>query len=145
VIPLNLGITLLVLGALMFILRRRRIATLLFTCGVGWVLFWSLPASSLWAGGHLEQRYPYKPPDELPTAQAIVVLGGSTASHRANWFEPYDKASTVTRVDTAAQLYHAQRAPVVIVSGAALDGTVSESQIMASNLRQRGVPAEAIV
>jgi len=145
VIPLNLGITLLVLGVLLFILRQRRLAVLLAACGMAWVLFWSLPASSLWAGGHLEQRYPYRPPDQLPTAQAIVVLGGSTANHRNNWFEPYDKSATVSRVDTAASLYHAQRAPLVIVSGAALDGNVSEAQIMASQLRQHGVPDEAIV
>ena len=145
VIPLNLGVTLLVLGVLFFILRRRRIAALLAACGIAWVLFWSLPASTLWAGGHLEQRYPYRPPDALPSAQAIVVLGGSTANNRPNWFEPYDKRSTIARVDTAADLYHAGRAPLIIVSGAALDGTVSEAQIMANNLRQQGVPEEAII
>ncbi|HLV28199.1 MAG TPA: YdcF family protein [Burkholderiaceae bacterium] len=145
VIPLNLGITLLVLGLLLYIVRRRRVAVLLAATGMAWVLFWSLPASSLWAGGHLEQRYAYHPPDELPTAEAIVVLGGSTASNRPNWFEPYDRTTTVTRVDTAARLYHAQRAPWVVVSGAALDGTVSESRIMANALQQHGVPAEAII
>lgn len=145
VIPLNLGVTLLVLGVLLYILRRRHFASLLAACGLAWVLFWSLPASSLWAGGHLEQLYPYKPPDTLPNAQAIVVLGGNTASNRPNWFESYDKDATVSRVDTAARLYHAQRAPLVIVSGAALDGTVSEARVMANALRQQGVPAEAIV
>ncbi len=145
VIPLNLGIALWVLAVLFFMLRRRRIASFLAAGGTAWVLFWSLPASSLWAGGHLEQLYPYTPPDALPRAEAIVVLGGSTASNRPNWFEPYDRETTVTRVDTAAQLYHAGRAPVVVVSGAALDGVVSEAQIMAHSLRQQGVPAEAIL
>lgn len=145
VIPLNLGIALLVLGMLMFILRRRRLAALLAACGLGWVLFWSLPASSLWAGGRLEQLYPYHPPDSLAEAQAIVVLGGSTASNRLNWFESYDRDSTISRVDTAAQLYHARRAPVVVVSGAALDGSVSEAQIMSNALRQQGVPIEAVI
>ncbi|HLT99399.1 MAG TPA: YdcF family protein [Burkholderiaceae bacterium] len=145
VIPLNLGIALLVLATLLFILRRRRLASFLAASGVAWVLFWSLPASSLWAGGHLEQLYPYHPPDALPQTEAIVVLGGSTASNRPNWFEPYDRTTTVARVDTAAELYHADRAPIIIVSGAALEGSVSEAQIMANALRQQGVPAEAIV
>jgi len=145
VIPLNLGITLLVLGVFIFMLRRRRLAALVAACGLTWVLFWSLPASSLWAGGHLEQRYSYHPPDELPTAQAIVVLGGSTANNRPNWFGPYDRSSTISRVDTAAQLYHARRAPLVVVSGAALDGSVSEAQIMANALQQHGVPENAIL
>lgn len=145
VIPLNLGLTLLVLGVLLFVIRRRRLAALFAACGISWALFWALPASSLWAGGHLEQLYPYHPPDELPTAQAIVVLGGSTANNRPNWFQAYDRSNTIARVDTAARLYHAGRAPRVVVSGAALDGTVSEAQIMANSLRQQGVPAEAIL
>src|SRR5690606_11777736 len=53
VIPLNLGIALLVMGVLMFIVRRRRVAVLLAAGGMAWVVFWSLPASSLWAGGRL--------------------------------------------------------------------------------------------
>ncbi len=145
VIPLNLGIALLVMGVLMFIVRRRRVAVLLAAGGMAWVVFWSLPASSLWAGGRLEQLYPYRTPEALPTAEAIVVLGGSTASNRPNWFEPYDRRATVSRVDTAARLYHAGRAPLVIVSGAALDGSVSEAQIMANALRQQGVPDAAIL
>lgn len=145
VIPLNLGITLLVVSVLLFMIRLRRTAALLATCSLAWVLFWSMPASSLWAGGHLEQLYPYHPPNELPPAEAIVVLGGSTASNRSNWFEPFDRNSTISRVDTAADLYHARRAPVVIVSGAALEGTVSEAQIMANSLRQHGVPPDAII
>ncbi len=145
VIPLNLGIALLVLAMLLFMVRRRRLASLLAASGVAWVLFWSLPASTLWAGGHLEQLYPYHPPDKLPQAEAIVVLGGSTASNRPNWFEPYAREAAVSRVDTAAELYHADRAPLVIVSGAALEGSVSEAQIMANSLRQHGVPTDAII
>lgn len=145
VIPLNLGIALLVLGVLLFILRQRRLAALLAACGLAWVVFWSMPATSLWAGGHLEQLYPYHPPDKLPNADAIVVLGGSTANNRPNWFQAYDRSTTVARVDTAARLYHAGRAPHVIVSGAALEGNVSEAQIMSNALRQHGVPAAAIL
>ena len=74
-------------------------------------LAWSLPATSLWLGGALESRYPHLPPADSPTADAIVVLGGNTANGRANWFLPYDKETAVVRVDTAAQLYLAGRAP----------------------------------
>src|SRR5690606_14285883 len=145
VIPLNLGIALWVLAVLFFMLRRRRIASFLAAGGTAWVLFWSLPASSLWAGGHLEQLYPYTPPDALPRAEAIVVLGGSTASNRPNWFEPYDRETTVTRVDTAAQHYHAGRAPVVVVSVAARDSVVSGSLLLVHSLRRNGFSAEAIL
>src|SRR5690606_36066803 len=110
-----------------------------------WALFWSLPASSLWAGGRLEQLYPYQMPTSLPTAQAIVVLGGSTANSRHNWFEPYDSATASPRIDTADILYKEHRAPLIVVSGAALEGSVSEAKIMANALAQQGIPESDVV
>lgn len=145
VIPLNLCITLLVIGAVLFIARLRKTAFFIAAAGLGWALFWSLPASSLWAGGRLEQLYPHEMPLSLPTAQAIVVLGGSTANNRLNWFEPYDSATAMSRVDTAAVLYKARRAPLIIVSGAALEGKISEAQMMANALKQQNIPPEAVV
>src|SRR5690606_34286556 len=62
-----------------------------------------------------------------------------------NWFEPYDPASAVSRTDTALKLYEAGRAPLIIVSGAALDGGQSEAHMMAMALRNRGVPSHAII
>lgn len=145
VIPLNLCITLLVIGAVLFMLRQRKTAFFVAISGLSWALFWSLPASSLWAGGRLEQLYSHHSPSNMPQAQAIVVLGGSTANNRQNWFEPYDSATAASRVDTAAVLYKAHRAPLIIVSGAALEGKVSEAQIMANALTQQAIPPEAVV
>ncbi len=145
VIPLNLCITLLLIAAVLFMARRRKTAFFIAASGLGWALFWSLPASSLWAGGRLEQLYPHRPVMALPTAQAIVVLGGSTANGRQNWFEPYDSATASARVDTAAVLYKARRAPLIILSGAALEGNTSEAQMMANALREEGIPDSAMV
>jgi uncharacterized SAM-binding protein YcdF (DUF218 family) len=145
IIPLNLCVTLLVIGAVFFILRFRKTAFVLAAAGLGWVLFWSLPASSLWAGGRLEQLYPHAMPTELPPAQAIVVLGGNTANNRLNWFEPYDSMTASSRVDTAALLYEAKRAPLIILSGAALEGKTSEAEVMAHALERRDIPDQALV
>ncbi|MDN5843403.1 MAG: YdcF family protein [Alcaligenaceae bacterium] len=145
IIPLNLCIALLFLAAILFIVRWRKSAALVTIAAVGWLAFWSLPTSSLWAGGLLEQRYPYVAPAEQPQAQAIVVLGGNTANGRKNWFEPYDQADTWQRTDTAANLYHAGKAPLVVVSGAALDGGQSEAKMMANALEADGIPGTNIV
>lgn len=145
VIPLNLCVTLLVIAVVLLMLRLRRTATALIAVSLGWGLFWSLPASSLWAGGRLEQIYPYAPAQELPAAQAIVVLGGHTAGGRLNWFQPYDRDTAFTRTAAAALLYQAERAPLILVSGAALEGSQSEAEFMAGNLRKKGVPAEALI
>lgn len=145
VIPLNLGIALLVAALVLLLLRCRRLAATAAAAAIIWVVFWSLPASSLWAGGRLEQLFPYRPPASVPEAQAIVVLGGSTANNRHNWFTPYERERAVARVDTAARLYDAKRAPLIVVSGAFLEGEQSEAQVMARALADQGVPDSAII
>ncbi|MER1966966.1 YdcF family protein [Castellaniella sp. GW247-6E4] len=145
IVPLNLSVTLLLLAVILSMARWRKTAALIAATSVGWVLFWSLPTSSLWAGGLLEQRYPSIQADRQPTEQAIVVLGGNTANNRDNWFEPYDRSTAVPRTETALALYEAGRAPMIIVSGAALDGGQSEAHMMAMALRNRGVPSWAII
>lgn len=145
VLPLNMAIALVIAGCVFFIFRRRKTALLLFIVSAAWVVLWSLPGTSLYFGGLLEQRYPYLVAEDNPKAQAIIVLGGHTAANRHNWFEALDHDRTTSRVDRAAELYHAGRAPQVIVSGAAFDGGTSEAQGMARRLQQLGVPIEAIV
>ncbi len=145
VIPVNLCVTLLIVALVLFIARRRKVAFFIAAGGLCWAVFWSLPASSLWAGGRLEQLYPQKLPAELPHADAIVVLGGNTANNRTNWFEPYNKNTAAPRVDTAALLYKADRAPIIILSGAALEGKTSEAQVMARALEQQDIPDRALV
>lgn len=145
IIPLNLCIALVVIGLIVRLVRLRRLGTFIIVCGLLWVAAWSLPVTSLWLGGALEQRYPYLDPQHAPTADAIVVLGGNTGNGRANWFLPYDKETAVIRVDTATQLYLAGRAPILILSGGAREGDVSEAQGMAHAARQQGVPESALL
>lgn len=143
VIPLNLFAVLLLLAVLLLTLRCRKLALATFLSGFMWVGFWSLPAGNIWAGSYLEQRYPYSVPETLPRADAIVVLGGHTAQNRTNWFLPNSGSRTSSRVSTAAQIYHAGRAPVIVLSGAALDGGISEAQMMAATLADLNVPRSA--
>lgn len=145
IIPLNLCVTLLVIAVVLLMFGRRRIAAALTALSVIWGVFWAMPASTLWAGGRLEQLYPYTVAPDLPPAEAIVVLGGNTAGGRPNWFQPYDRHTALTRSDWAAQIYKARRAPVILLSGAALEGTQSEAEFMASSLKKDGVPADALL
>src|SRR5690606_39430219 len=98
-----------VVAVIVLMLGRRRIAAPLIGLSLAWGLFWSLPASSLWAGGRLEHLYPYTAAEDLPGAQAIVVLGGNTAGGRLNWVQRYEREKTLTRTDSAAILYKADR------------------------------------
>lgn len=145
IIPLNLCIFLVIVGALFAVFRRKRLAILSFISGITWAFIWSLPITSYIVGGYLENRYPHIAPAELPTAQAIVVFGGSTANNRSNWFEPYSKETRHARIDTADDLFFMKKAPLIIVSGAALEGDVSEAKGMSRQLQNRGVPKENIL
>lgn len=145
VIPLNLGVVLLLLATLLFILRARKTAFCLFLSALLWIGAWSMPISSIWAGSYLEQRYPYMAASALPNAETIIVLGGNTANNRKNWFESLESSGTRSRVERAAELYRAAKAPRIVVSGAALDGGFSEAQVMARTLENLGVPASAIM
>lgn len=144
VIPINFAIVLLLLATLLIVLKKRRPALIIVLVASTWTLFWSLPAASIWLGGHLENRFVYKTVTHTPAADAIVVLGGHTANSRQNWFEEYDPDKTTTRVSRGAELYAAQRAPLILVSGAALDGGTSEAQSMARYLKNEGIPEKNI-
>ncbi len=136
---------LLVCAVLAALFQQKRTAISLTTVGLAWVLIWSLPVTTLYFGGRLEARYPYKLPETLEQADYIIVLGGNTQANRSNWFEPYNRATATDRIDRAAMLYFAGRAPKILVTGGAYEGRVSEAQGMAKVLRQKGVPDSAIV
>jgi uncharacterized SAM-binding protein YcdF (DUF218 family) len=143
--PPNLALLVLAAAVVLALLRRRRSALLLMGAGLIWVLVWSLPVTAIFLGGRLEHRAPFVVAQKAPQGDVIVVLGGNTQSNRANWFEPYNRLTAVDRIDRAAELYFALRAPKIIVSGGALEGPVSEAHNMAKALRHKGVPETAII
>lgn len=93
----------------------------------------------------LEWRY--VPQGELPTADAIVVLGGGLVPHDPPRPD-VEVAEGGDRTLYAAKLYAQGKAPLVLVTGGRVswDGTqVPESRDMAVLLRRLGVPNSAIV
>lgn len=150
VYPVGLASLLLVLG-LWFIWRRRR----------GWAigsmaaaLLVLLVSSNAWAAMHLLQSLEWRhlPPDPMPTADAIVVLGGSTRP--ADYPRPWvDMLESGDRVLHGAQLQKAGKAPVLIMSGGRITWDAdnppgpdnSEANDMAQIAIALGVPPSAII
>jgi|AntAceMinimDraft_13_1070369.scaffolds.fasta_scaffold50468_1 uncharacterized SAM-binding protein YcdF (DUF218 family) len=143
--PPNVMLATFVLAVLLVFLKRKFLAGLTFTLGFLWMLAWSLPITTLAAGGWLENRYTFQPELETSTVDAIVVLGGHVQGNRVNWFEPFDESAVVSRESLAASLYLAERAPLIVLSGGALEGNISDTATMARSLRQLGIPADAII
>jgi uncharacterized SAM-binding protein YcdF (DUF218 family) len=106
------------------------------------------PTVESWLTGSLEGQYPDAGANSYPPAQAIVVLGGtihmpSRVHHASGIIDPSD------RLLMALRLYHAGKAPVVILSGGnnPLFGKVpeqSEAEVMRLLLVEWGIPDAAI-
>ncbi len=141
----NALILMTIASTLLWLLKWRKFAIFSISVGILWVFLWSLPATTLIAGGYLEQRYPAKSPLEYPKVDAIVVLGGHIQGNRRNWFEQFNRDLVISRESVAAQLYRAQRADLILLSGGALKGPVSDTATMARSLEQMGIPAQAII
>ena len=86
------------------------------------------------------------PPNPLPAADAIVVLGGVTSPAFAP--QPIVHLGGADRLISAAKLYQEGKAPIVVLSGAGMPWNrdlPSEADQMAELLRIMGVPASAIL
>lgn len=135
--PLSVAFVLLVLGASL-VCKRRRIGLSV----VGVALVWLYCMSSGWMclllGLGLEREFPPARVETLPTADAIVVLGGGVggSTNAVCYTELYAAAD---RVAHAARVWKAGKAPVVITSGA------NELQASLPLLKELGVPEPAIL
>lgn len=118
----------------------------------------TLALATLWLGGNriismllvrsLEWRYPSLDNAALPTADAIVVLGGGTQEQMPP--RPFQEVGEAgDRMIYGAYLYRQGVAPQIIVSGArgpyANPGGVPESEVMADLLVFFGVPRDAVI
>jgi uncharacterized SAM-binding protein YcdF (DUF218 family) len=144
--PLGTSLALGFLALLAGLLRRRRTAGWLGVLALGWALVWSLPVVSYSLRGLVEAGYPYRPAAAVPEAAVAVVLGGGI-DPPASATGPPNLNAAADLVLYAARLYHAGRAPLLLVSGGH-DPTVSaasEAAVMREILLALGVPATAIL
>lgn len=143
--PLGL-ICILLLIALVLLWRKPRWAALPITLALIVVLV----SSNAWVSDWLVRSLEFQnlPPKELPTVDAIVVLGGCTKPMvpPRPWVDVADEAD---RVLHAANLYKAGKAPKIILSGGRVDwqgnNPVPESEDMAVLLRAMGIPDTALI
>ena len=141
--------TALALGALALglgLAGRRRAAWGLGLLALLWAGVWSMPVASEWVQAQIEAPYPPLAMDQVPQAGALVVLGGAMTPHTAR--RPYaDLSSTADRVWHAARLFHAGKAPLLVLSGGGGDApsAVPEAEAMRLFLHDLGVPDSALL
>ena len=142
--PLGLSVILLIAAFLVHHNRKASRGLVLAACLILWLSstsgFSNLLARSL--------DWRFLPPDEIPSADVIVLLGGGT--------EPaaYPRAVTEIngagdRVLYAAKLFAEGKAPRILLSGGEIawlnDGSSTPAQDMANILMDIGVPENALI
>ncbi|WP_427162639.1 YdcF family protein [Aliinostoc sp. HNIBRCY26] len=131
--------------ALFNVKKRPRVAAI----AISWSLILLLLCGNAWVSKYLVRSLEWQniPSVQLPTAEAIVVLGGATKSA----FPPrptVDLSEQGDRVIYAAQLYRQKKAPLIILSGGRIDwrgSGSSESADMVTLLTSIGIPGEALI
>ncbi|PKL95524.1 MAG: YdcF family protein [Gammaproteobacteria bacterium HGW-Gammaproteobacteria-8] len=140
---------------------------LLLLAALGLLLAWRGWRSGPWLGGgallalwllatpavsdllrfSLERRFPPQDPARMPSADAIVLLGGGLMpSHRRNPFPDLGRAAD--RYWHAFRLWRAGRAPEILISGGALpwtDAAASEAEAALGLLVDLGIPAQRVL
>ena len=127
--------------------RLRRAAWLLAALAWGWLTLCATPAFSNLLVGAVERSVAYVPEARLPDAQAILVLGGGVEHQQHPGHLPHLNGAAA-RVWYAARLYHAGKAPLLLLTGGDPDpgrDAGSEAQAMRELLLDLGVPARAML
>jgi uncharacterized SAM-binding protein YcdF (DUF218 family) len=142
--PVGLSCLLLAMALVMIGRRRSRLAMIPITFAL---LIMALSSSGVVSEQLVRSLEWQNLPRELPTADAIVVLGGCTQSKvdPRPWVEVMDAGD---RVLYAAKLYREGKAPKLILSGGRFEWFgkgPSEAADMAELLIPMGVPATAIL
>lgn len=143
--PLGLSCVLLIVSLILILRKRSRLALISVSLTL-LILFFS---SNTWFSDQVVRslEFQYISSGELPTADAIVVLGGATESAvpPRPWIELREEGD---RVLYGAKLYRDKKAPRVILSGGRVDWrptSTSEAEDMATLMETMGVPRSAML
>lgn len=136
--PMTLGLALLVL-ALIFRRRFRKLSVLCVLFVICGFCVLSTGCGYKMIGWTLEHEFPQLNPQDCPTADAIVCLGGGVQKATRNMTDYPDLSSSADRVYMSALLWKAGKAPVVVTS---CHGVTNADDVV---LRDLGVRPDAIV
>lgn len=144
--PLTQALLAMIASVVLFQSGKLRVARVLLLSSLVWLWLWSMPLVGEAIVRSLESRYPPAAANDMPEADAILVLGGCVEVPRSPRVDP-DLTGTADRLWYAARLYHAGRAPRIVASGGSLpwlQEPMSEAEAMRTVLVDFGVPLRAI-
>lgn len=142
--PLSQGLLLLLFALVMILLDRRRSGICALLIGTTWLYISSTAVFADYLMASLEDEFRPKALSVLPSAQAIVLLGGAVRGD-THLSSMGDLNAHADRLVHAVSLYKAGKAPLILVSGGGAPGDRTEAEIMKQTLEVMGVPARVIM
>ncbi len=144
--PLGAALLLVVVALVLSFSRFRWLSRILLSAvAIGlWVA--STPIFSDWLASRLETEYPPQPIATLPSADAVILLGGVLSQPLPPRIDP-DFNEHFDRVIEAIRLYRAGKAAHIVVSGGNLPWHTivrPEAEFVADFLVEFGVPRTAL-
>ncbi len=144
VYPLGIAIILSLFTCLLVWTGRRRAAVTVLLLSVSLLWITSTRKAAEFVMWSLERHYPPIAVQDMPSAEAIVILGGTTRGIVPGTGMP-DLDDGVDRIIHGARLFKAGKAPIILLSGGGMPGYPSEAERMAELLRLMDIPAESLV
>jgi len=142
VYPLGLAILFGLFGLLMLVRNSRFAAAVSVILAVAILWVSSTNVFSGFVMRSLEQGFPPVAIDQLPVADAIVILGGYTDATNSGVVELGD---AVDRLFHGMRLYRAGKAPRVMLVGGAARGHLPEAQVMANLLAEFNISRDVML
>ncbi|MBT8039528.1 MAG: YdcF family protein [Gammaproteobacteria bacterium] len=144
-----LGIALLFLFVALLILRtgRRRLGSGVVLLAFVWIWVMATPIVGEGLLRRVESAYPPPPMAVVPTANCIIVLGGVVEAPAPPRID-VEFNDAIDRVHKAAELFHAGKAPYLIVTGGNQpwsNARASEAELIRDLLISWKVPKEVIM
>ena len=135
--PLFVGMMIVLAGLILAVMRRRKGVILLSAISFAWFWFWSMPIIGGWLCLGLESDYPVKLAEDMPEADAIVLMGGGVWGDEHYPYACLNEAAD--RAWHAARLWKAGKAPIIIPSNVGAE--LGDIKLLVD----LGVPREAVV
>ncbi len=144
VYPLSLGLLLLLVAVISGAIGRRGLSWLMTLLAFLVIYFPATEFGSEALMQPLEGRHPAFSPEELPAADAIVLLGGAS-NGPARFGRGADLNDAADRVMFAAELYFAGKAPIILISGGAPATLPPEAELLAQQLQALQIPRKQLL
>ena len=138
--PIAAGLALIGLSLLSALLLKKRRYTVSFSfLALMWFWLWSTPLMTMMLGIPLEKEFAQtRNPENLPQADAIIVLGGGM-NVATNDVLLADMSASADRIWHGARLYKAGKAPKIIATGYNVEAANGEL------FADFGVPRESLI